>query len=105
MWHAAIRGDEVDWHGLFEGFEATVDFPACVFYRELMAAFPDAKVVLSVRDPERWWNSYSKLVRLVKRATWLNLPPSNKLLSTICSSISYRRSPAAFSRGARLSLI
>lgn len=75
LWHAAIRGDEVDWPALFEGFEATVDFPACVFYRELMAAFPGAVVVLSVRDPERWWNSYSKLIRLVKRATWFNFVP------------------------------
>jgi hypothetical protein len=74
-WNAAIRGENVDWHALFDGFEATVDFPACVFYRELMEAFPDAVVVLSVRDPERWWNSYSKLLRLVKTASWFNFVP------------------------------
>jgi len=46
-----------DWAGLVEGFEASVDFPASTAYVELMAAFPDAKVVLSVRDPKSWARS------------------------------------------------
>lgn len=83
QWEAALRGDDVDWHALFAGYEATVDFPACVFYRELMAAFPDALVVLSVRDPERWWNSYSKLVGLVSKATWFNFVPMFRKFSAM----------------------
>jgi len=83
QWEAALRGDDVDWHALFAGYEATVDFPACVFYRELMEAFPDAVVVLSIRDPQRWWDSYSKLVGLVSKATWFNFVPMFRKFSAM----------------------
>jgi len=61
-WDAASRDRPVAWDELFEGYRATVDWPGCTFYRELMAAYPDAKVVLSVRDPERWFESASKTI-------------------------------------------
>jgi hypothetical protein len=61
-WEAAAKGKPTDWEKLFEGYEATVDWPGCTFYKELMAAYPDAKVVLSVRDPERWYESARKTI-------------------------------------------
>lgn len=39
-----------DWRELLAGYRATIDWPACSYYRELMAAFPDAKVLLTVRE-------------------------------------------------------
>ena len=57
FWQAAWRGEPVDWDGLLGAYEATVDWPACAFYAELMERYPDAKVLLSVRDPERWYQS------------------------------------------------
>jgi hypothetical protein len=75
QWDAALSSHDINWQKLFAGYEATVDFPACIFYRELMDAFPDALVVLSIRDPERWWNSYSKLLGLVSKATLFNFVP------------------------------
>ncbi len=57
FWAAAWRGEPVDWDGVLGGYEATVDWPACTFYAELMERHPDAKVLLSVRDPERWYES------------------------------------------------
>jgi len=39
---------------------ACTDRPACVFAEELVAAYPDAKVVLVERDPDRWYKSYSE---------------------------------------------
>ena len=57
VWNQAIDGKPVDWDALFEGYQATVDWPGCSFYRELMQHYPDAKVLLSVRDPERWYTS------------------------------------------------
>lgn len=57
MWHDIGRGRPVDWQRLFSGYESAVDFPASVVYRELMEAFPDAKVVHTVRDPDRWYES------------------------------------------------
>ena len=56
-WSAADRGEDVDWAAFFEGWGSAVDWPACTFYQEILAAHPDAKVVLSVRDPARWYQS------------------------------------------------
>ncbi|HTU86281.1 MAG TPA: sulfotransferase [Solirubrobacteraceae bacterium] len=55
-WEAAIDG-EPDWDAIFGEHESTVDWPGSFFYRELADAYPDAKVVLSVRDPEAWEKS------------------------------------------------
>ncbi len=56
-WRAVAEGGAHAWAPIFEGYRATVDFPACLFYEELMVDFPDARVLLSVRDPERWYES------------------------------------------------
>ncbi|MFC3994323.1 sulfotransferase family protein [Nocardiopsis sediminis] len=47
----------VDWSRVFAGFASAVDWPASFFWRELSAAYPQAKVVLTVRDPRRWYAS------------------------------------------------
>jgi hypothetical protein len=47
------RRKPIDWEAVFGGFQATVDWPGCTYWRELTAAYPEAKVLLSVRDPER----------------------------------------------------
>jgi len=43
-----------DWDTIFRGYRATVDWPAAAFWRELAERYPDAKVLLSLRDAERW---------------------------------------------------
>jgi hypothetical protein len=57
LWQAAAEGRDVDWGEVLSGYEATVDWPGCNFYRQLMAAYPEAKVVLTVRDPDAWYES------------------------------------------------
>ena len=57
FWLSAWRGEPVDWEGVLGGYEAAVDWPACTFYEELLERHPEAKVLLSVRDPERWYES------------------------------------------------
>ena len=64
-WDAAARGEPVDWDRLFDGYRATVDLPGCVFYRELMEKYPEAKVILTVRDPERWYDSVRQTIHLL----------------------------------------
>jgi Sulfotransferase domain len=39
------------------GYTACVDWPASTFYQELLEQYPDAKVLLTLRDPERWYVS------------------------------------------------
>ncbi|MBK7406513.1 MAG: sulfotransferase family protein [Phycisphaerales bacterium] len=55
-WLRAAEG-RPDWGSIFRGYRATVDFPSCTYYRELAAAYPDAKVILTSRDPGRWFDS------------------------------------------------
>jgi hypothetical protein len=58
-WMDALDNPNVDWDALFAGFQACVDWPACHFYKALADYYPDAKVVLTVRDPLDWFNSIS----------------------------------------------
>jgi hypothetical protein len=62
LWAAAGRGEPVDWHALLDGFAAAVDWPAAACWEELAAAFPDALIVHSERDPEAWWKSASATI-------------------------------------------
>lgn len=57
VWHAAAQGHMPDWQAFFAGYGAVVDWPAASFWPELSAAFPNALVLLSVRDPLSWWQS------------------------------------------------
>eukprot|EP01112_Ceratiomyxa_fruticulosa_P010680 TRINITY_DN2837_c0_g1_i1.p1 TRINITY_DN2837_c0_g1~~TRINITY_DN2837_c0_g1_i1.p1 ORF type:complete len:255 (-),score=38.43 TRINITY_DN2837_c0_g1_i1:145-909(-) len=56
-WYEASCGRPVQWDVLLANYKATVDMPACVHYKELMEKYPDAKVILTVRDPEAWYES------------------------------------------------
>ena len=67
QWEAATRGEPVDWRKLLEGYQATVDWPACTFYKELMEIYPDAKVLLTVRDPEKWYESVKSTIYQTSR--------------------------------------
>ena len=67
-WDAAVRGEPVDWDRLFAGYRATVDVPSCLFYRELLEKYPEAKVILTVRDPERWYDSARQTIYFARDA-------------------------------------
>ncbi|KAL1923999.1 uncharacterized protein VTP21DRAFT_7034 [Calcarisporiella thermophila] len=51
----AFDGKDVNWDKVFADFSSTVDWPAATFYRQLMAKYPDAKVILTVRDSSEIW--------------------------------------------------
>ena len=61
LWRAAWRGDD-PWEALFHGFRAAVDWPACAFWPRLMEVYPDAKVILTVRDAESWFESATETI-------------------------------------------
>lgn len=56
-WLAAARSPQPDWASLFAGFSSTVDWPGAAYWRELLDAYPRAKAILTVRDPQRWYDS------------------------------------------------
>lgn len=55
-WRGALEGDAT-WDEIFAGYQSTVDWPGSFFYRDLIEAYPDAKVLLSVRSGESWARS------------------------------------------------
>jgi hypothetical protein len=57
LWIEAEKTGQTDWEKLFDGYAAAVDFPPCNYYPQLMKQYPDAKVILTVRDPEKWYVS------------------------------------------------
>jgi hypothetical protein len=50
-------GGQSDWNTIFNGYAATVDYPGCMFWRQLIQFYPSAKVLLSVRNPHEWFDS------------------------------------------------
>lgn len=83
LWDRALAGEPV-WDEVFAGYRSTTDFPSLDCWRELVAAYPRAKVVLTVRDPDRWYDSLLTLgdhlrdpqVRALvqERVPWLGRP-------------------------------
>ncbi len=57
IWQAIADGGPADWDTVFDGYDSTVDWPASAYWREITAHFPRAKVILSVRDPSKWYDS------------------------------------------------
>lgn len=67
-WVRIGEGQPVDWHEVFDGWEATVDWPAAARWREICDAFPDVPVLLNVRDFEGWYRSVENTILAVKLA-------------------------------------
>ena len=76
FWEAAGRPtrEELDWEGFLAGYGVAVDWPACSFYEELMEAFPEAPVILTVRDPAPWYESTRSTIYELRRLTTGPLP-------------------------------
>jgi hypothetical protein len=61
-WAALARGGEPDWDEIFNGYASCVDWPACDYWRQIAGHFPEAKVVLTVRDSDKWFASTQKTI-------------------------------------------
>jgi hypothetical protein len=61
LWTRAAAG-KPDWPAIFKGYGAAVDFPTSAFWRELASFYPDAKIILSLRDPEKWFESTQETI-------------------------------------------
>ncbi len=57
QWQAAADGETVDWRKFLADYPSGIDYPLSAFYKEILEAFPEAKVILNLRDPESWWQS------------------------------------------------
>jgi hypothetical protein len=78
LWRKAARGESVDWDEIYRGYRSTVDWPGARFWRELAERYPAAKVILSTRDPERWYDS---VLGTIHRAAMDDSPPASPVLA------------------------
>jgi Sulfotransferase domain len=62
LWLALARGETSDWRPMLRGYASTVDWPTTYIWKELAAANPQAKIVLTVRDPEAWYESVAATI-------------------------------------------
>lgn len=77
LWLAAHRGDRTVWGRLFAGYAAAVDWPVCDFWEPLLEVHPDARVILTHRDPERW---YASVMNTIYPATMTPEAPGDPVL-------------------------
>ncbi|CAK8698379.1 unnamed protein product [Clavelina lepadiformis] len=52
---------------MYEDVDAVTDQPACLFWEQILEAFPDAKVILTLRDEDSWWKSYKFQLEEINR--------------------------------------
>ena len=70
----AEKGEAVDWDALFEGYTSAVDYPVARYYKQIITAYPNAKVIHTVRDPESWYKSASETI------FWASKPSLGRIL-------------------------
>jgi hypothetical protein len=82
---------QVDWDAVFDGFEASCNCPSCSYWQELHHHYPAAKIVLTVRDENRWYDS---CVETIYRASFAFLgwalrliPPIDRINRMIIASV------------------
>jgi hypothetical protein len=75
-WQAVAAGRTPDWTEVFKGYVSQIDWPGAHVWRETAAAFPDAKVIHSVRPDDKWWASFSgTIAKLMRVYPTLPMPP------------------------------
>lgn len=91
-WDRVGRGEGTpDWDDIFFGYKATVDLPGATYYKELLEHYPDAKVILTVREEESWAKSVMETIgpapplwRFLYRITGTSNPLLNRMaLNTV----------------------
>ncbi len=63
-WKTLEKTSTTNWEELYNGCQATVDFPAYPWYKEHMKRYPDAKVILTIRPFDKWYDSVHSTIWL-----------------------------------------
>ncbi len=82
LWNAALAG-QPDFASIYRGYNSAVDWPTAAFWRELSVAYPDAKIVLSSRSAESWYDSISPTILAVLLAPEKWPPPAVEWLKMV----------------------
>lgn len=69
-WQRIYDGAEPpDWDHIYSGYSAAIDWPTAYYWREVTDHFPDAKVILTTRSPESWYDSFSRTILPAMRSS------------------------------------
>lgn len=89
FYEAYKHRDLADWDKIYESYDAAVDWPTVSFYKDLLAKYPEAKVLLTVRSAESWYKSTKNTIHKVS-AISMKAPAGspmhrlNRMTSTVC---------------------
>ncbi|MBD2896310.1 hypothetical protein amrb99_52580 [Actinomadura sp. RB99] len=75
LWREVAETGTPDWDRVYDGYRATVDWPGAAYWRDLTRHYPDAKVILTVRDPECWYQSARATIFQSHNADFDGAPP------------------------------
>ena len=73
-WINAANGN-ADWDKIFNDYGATVDNPGCGFWKELADYYPEAKVILTLRDAEKWFESTNETIHSAEFSAFIKNSP------------------------------
>ncbi len=64
FWIKVADGEEYSFEEVFgpKKYKASCDFPSAIYWREQLERYPNAKVILTARDPESWYKSCSDTI-------------------------------------------
>lgn len=85
LWAAAAQG-RPDWATIFQGYPSAVDWPTAGFFRELAAACPGARFILTHRSVESWTASFSGTIYKLLAAKD-QVPPEMRGWLAMCSAV------------------
>ncbi|MCB1615091.1 MAG: hypothetical protein KDI30_03660, partial [Pseudomonadales bacterium] len=90
QWLDAAKHGDTDWDQLFQGYASAVDWPTVAFYKTLKQHYPEAKVILTVRDPDSWYQSSLETIYTLSRIfpKWIALfSPYTKTMGEMIDTI------------------
>ncbi len=90
-WWRLSQGEPADWEAIFEGYRATCDWPSVSYWQQLVDHYPDAKVILTTREEERWYRSVAETIYKSSNGipTWLGwlVPRVRRLKQMIARTV------------------
>ena len=95
LWIEAGKG-RPNWDALFKDFSSAVDYPSCRYWRELAAYYPDAYVLHSVRDPNKWFDSTQETIFSPLSPAHSAPPPMNEFFGQLFSDFGDKIHDRAF---------
>ncbi|CAN0156386.1 unnamed protein product [Ascophyllum nodosum] len=64
LWIDGYQGRGLQVSKIFDGYKSVTDWPASDFYQEITKEYPDAKVILTTRNPDSWWKSIKDTIHI-----------------------------------------